>query len=687
MRLRAGLVVCLCALGLGFGCRQALTPADDRNQAPETWITAAPQDTITIRDIPGQPPSPPIIGNIPVRFHLYWAGADQDGAVTGFYWAVVETVATPIPGIGIPPLPGPRARDYRFTSRTDSTFIFNVAELSGVRQHAFFIYAVDNAGKPDPTPARFVFEARDRFPPRVLLEAFADGDVFRQTPGGTLFTKDTTYAITDTLNLQTEVSDFVPSVCRLTFRWRGEPRLEGTYVAGYKYKLDETDFVPVDSSVHEKVYPPGAVTAGDKVFTLRAVDQAGGATETTRRFRMNLAPDTWFSGPDPGAFGYTNTGRDRFFEYPPTATEWTVPLTGSLLHRDSVQVLPAARPVRKTFFEIYKNRIYVRSENDTVHLNSWVVLENGGFDQDSPYRIKVSPVDPNPIVLDPGATILQAGPPNGSPVGFRSFIGVAVDPTGAYSTPSFTGLYPLFDPTDPRRAPTISSYWSMTQSGRAFALVRAEDGDGRVVGGLDFTVPDPRALATLVDPPPLGSGGGTQQERNLRQKKVMTFFVNKSPALLPATPNFSPTEGQVLTTRSVDFRLTADDEDPVNPNNPPTRVGGPSTSKLIRFSISFRGLNPAGRDTTIAPLALQRVSTPGSYTVLSYPIPPEVVSANVTIRIEVCDCPQCELLAGQGRCINYDIHVTAPAPPSSSTSSNWVPPGPGSDRAAVEKTP
>lgn len=30
-------------------CRRPIAPTHERNQAPETWITAAPLDTITIR--------------------------------------------------------------------------------------------------------------------------------------------------------------------------------------------------------------------------------------------------------------------------------------------------------------------------------------------------------------------------------------------------------------------------------------------------------------------------------------------------------------------------------------------------------------------------------------------------------------------------------------------------------------
>jgi hypothetical protein len=171
MRWRVGVVCCLVAAYLGTGCREPLTPNIDRNQAPETWITAAPFDTITIRDEFGRPIGTPTPGTIPVRFHVYWAGSDNDGSISGFYWAVVETLPRPQEGEVCPPqLPGPKPRDYHFTTKTDSFFVFTVAEDVPDRQHAFFVYSVDNQGKPDPTPARFIFNAQDRFPPIPVFD-------------------------------------------------------------------------------------------------------------------------------------------------------------------------------------------------------------------------------------------------------------------------------------------------------------------------------------------------------------------------------------------------------------------------------------------------------------------------------------------------------------------------------------
>jgi hypothetical protein len=154
MRLSIRVVLCLLALSAvgGLGCRKALTPNIDRNEAPETWITAAPLDTLTILDKDkrpvGDPTKPAAPTTIPVRFHMYWAGSDKDGTVTGFYWAVVETTTAQTDGAVS--LPGPKPGQYSFTTKTDTTFVFTVSELFPDRLHAFFIYAVDNQGSRSP---------------------------------------------------------------------------------------------------------------------------------------------------------------------------------------------------------------------------------------------------------------------------------------------------------------------------------------------------------------------------------------------------------------------------------------------------------------------------------------------------------------------------------------------------------
>jgi hypothetical protein len=157
-------IVCLCLVVCSVGCRKALAPTTLGNLPPETWIVAAPQDTITTLDDRGVPQRPQI-GKIPVRFHVYWAGTDHDGAVAGYYWAVVETLAVSPDGTApVPALPGPKARDYHYTSATDSIFIFNAAVDASERQHTFYIYAVDKTRDP---PSQATITTARGFQPRA----------------------------------------------------------------------------------------------------------------------------------------------------------------------------------------------------------------------------------------------------------------------------------------------------------------------------------------------------------------------------------------------------------------------------------------------------------------------------------------------------------------------------------------
>src|SRR4029079_17722329 len=106
------------------------------------------------------------------------------------------------------------------------------------RQHAFYIYAVDNQGKGDPTPAHFVFIALDKFPPRPVIEvANATGTIVNVNPDGSVTPQVVTVPVRDTFNINTAPSDTVPANSRLDFRWHAEITLAGTYVTKYRYKL------------------------------------------------------------------------------------------------------------------------------------------------------------------------------------------------------------------------------------------------------------------------------------------------------------------------------------------------------------------------------------------------------------------------------------------------------------------
>jgi hypothetical protein len=670
MRLRVGLLLCLLAIIAGVGCRKALVPNIDRNKAPETWITAAPFDTITL--VKGERPT---AGTIPVRFHVYWAGGDQDGAVVGYYLAVVETL--PPKGGGLPPpLPGPRPGDYHYTARTDSVFIFEVGEAITDRQHAFYIYAVDNQGKPDPTPARFIFSASDRFTPLAVFDqARATGSVFF-FDNGILKSETRFFDIRDSLDFNPIPSDTVPSGSRLTFRFHGEVTLPGSVVKGFRYRLDESELLPrdPDSLYHKNVieyHVPASeadparegadtreIDAGTKVFTLRAVDLANGSRfpDFTRRFQLNFSPETWFAGPDPGPA--TDPAPGSPWKINPEngqkyAIRSQIPpagLPGTLVSPDSVLILPAARVPQRTFLEIWSDTVYLRHQGDTVHLNSWVILHNGGFDRDSPYAVKVADG-----AASPGGVVLTKAAQNGSPIGFRSRVTNFLTPKGPLSFTTESRLYPLFDLNDVLNFQRIGAYHPMFQAGKAYALVRAEDGDAARDGRVD----EARRIHEFPR---------DDYERSL-DSLVLVFLVDYPPELKTASPLFRPRVAvlDTFTSRTWDLRLPADDVDPYVSGAP---YGGPSGGKTLRLRFTVKGKDAAGNDFSFSDPPVDGVQQKYiNVSDVSLLAPSELETGLVTLTVELCDCSFCENTAGEGRCITKDIQVYYVRPPSAPAAS------------------
>ena len=622
MRFRAGLILFIFALLAGVGCRKPLSPNVDRNDPPETWITAAPQDTLTEKDEDGIV-IVPRIGTIPVRFHLYWAGADQDGAVAGFYYAVVETIPVPPPGLSLPALPGPKPQDYHFTTKTDTTFIFNVSEFRPDREHAFFIYAVDEKGKADPTPARFIFNALDRFPPDpYIFEARATGPIYRMLEDRSIFVKDTTIFVRDSLtfaNIRQAPKDTVPAIAELTFQWRGEPTIIGTYVTGYKYKLDEPTFISLPASQASVVYPKGSVGAGVKLFTLKVLDQAGGASETNRRFQMNYSPDTWFAGPDPSRVAPDPITGERIIRVPSwskDALRGVPQLVGTLFSSDSLTRLAAERPQRKTFYEIYKDNITIRSEGDTVNMNSWLVFHVGGSDLDSPYDVAVQANEPALIdtqAVDGIATVVRPGPPNGSPIGFQFLYDTEMTPFKSVVKQTLSGLIPVFDGARVDQAPKIGAYIPASTAGQVFFTPKSVDGHG----ASDKRIVDGRKVVLQGDP----------ANPNLRSR-VITYFVDKPPRFEFDHPGFVPRPDTTFFARTnIKFNLFAVDDDPydLDPAFKPDEPGYPSSRVVLRWTVGIRGKNAAGRDTTIVPPGGFRMNT----SALTFNVPNEIVSEDL----------------------------------------------------------
>ncbi len=680
MRWRVGVSLLLVTASVGVGCRKAAAPNVDRNQPPETWITAAPLDTVGGRGIPAP------LGTIPFRFHLYWAGSDPDGEVRGFFFAVTETTAIPAPGEGIPGVPGPKPQDYKFTARTDSTFVFNVIEGRPDRQHGFFIYAVDNEGKVDASPARFVFNALDKCPPiPVITRAEARGTIYTIGPGGTVspveYRRGPSWQpgmagdprnLDDVDDPRTLPRDTIPSGASVYFEWTSLIQCFGSYVAKYRYKLTEVDFQDFPPESTSKFYPAGSVPPGNSIFRLRAVDQANGSNDSTRRFVVNFSPDTWFAGPDfnciqqPGS-GWQQAaprGSASYWYYPvpnqfggprnlPAAEipcTYYGPSNNAGDPRNWVNVLYADRPERRTFLEWWEDTLYARAEGDTVHLNSIVIFASGGLDFDSPHLPLVSANPPPGVVPDGPNT--RRGPANGSPIGFSGLVIVAQDPNRkGFRRPAENLTYPDFRIGTPyyNAVPVLQEV--ARSSGYAYARLRAADGDGFK----DNRVRNPVDLADVVD-----RGGGTAYERNILRRKVLTFYVNKNARLLEENPGFAPRINQTFTSNPLNLNLLTENVDPANIGEI-TSPGRKGVNNVRRTSVTLCG------DSSGVPVCRPDIRPIGARlnqptTIVS--VPSSWSRGTVNVVIEVCDCQFCEDRVGEGRCTTRTIPI------------NWQPPGP-----------
>src|SRR5215207_1742490 len=215
MRWSAGVFVVLVGLILvvGAGCRKVPTENNDRNRAPDTYLSAAPLDTIAGGGL----------SRIPHRYRAQWAGSDIDGEVVGFFVAVTETTLDLATGRPYK-LPPPRPSQFRFTTSRESLFTFNVLEGRGNdREHALYVFSVDNQGKVDPTPAVTHFVARDQHLPGVTwIVAKAFGTVFLPNGFGGITPTPFERDLTDGHELPAHAPwDTIPSSGHVHFEWEG----------------------------------------------------------------------------------------------------------------------------------------------------------------------------------------------------------------------------------------------------------------------------------------------------------------------------------------------------------------------------------------------------------------------------------------------------------------------------------
>ncbi len=132
------IVSLLLVLGTGYlvGCSNSVKPPPKPLALdPETELTYAPIDRDTTA----------------FRVRFYWSGYDKDGEVVSFHYAIDADTAKPI-------------TEWHSTTAKDTTFLFLVDPVLGIRTHVFMISAVDNSGGYDHSPARRFFSAKSAPP-------------------------------------------------------------------------------------------------------------------------------------------------------------------------------------------------------------------------------------------------------------------------------------------------------------------------------------------------------------------------------------------------------------------------------------------------------------------------------------------------------------------------------------------
>jgi|GEM_PF-2797238 len=256
---RVGLSVVLAAtlvVGLAglFSCEKEDILLPDRNLPPETLLTQAPPESTQAN----------------FRVHMYWYGRDADGVVTSFRYAFDDTIE-----------PG----SWKRTSRTDTIFALS-ADDPLLRYHEFYIAAIDNEGKADPTPEARRFFARDDYMPWVRMREWVSGAPLCTTVvvGGEPACLPPP-SDRDTLLM----TDSTP----ILFSWEGGDQ-DGEVVA-YAFKLDNESYRWVDPDTTFWIYPSASqLTSGPHTFYIKAKDDAQAELRPAYRYRfvVNKDPNT-----------------------------------------------------------------------------------------------------------------------------------------------------------------------------------------------------------------------------------------------------------------------------------------------------------------------------------------------------------------------------------------------------------
>jgi hypothetical protein len=276
-------------LVLVWSCRREQPSGFDRNRPPESMLTGAPAES----------------SNAYYRVHLHWYGTDPDGFIVHYEYAVTDT--NRVPGEDTPGATG-----YTRTARTDSTFVLAANKIQTLG-HRFYVRAVDNEGKTDPTPAWTYFVADDFNLPEVdfisSVGYWITGDGAERTIS---ITSGSVNAPTDTIGVGG----------RFTASWTGHDIDDGDSVVGFYYRrTSESEYqggtLGDTAAAYDFFRPSGSgldtYFSGNAAIYVQAVDEAGGRTgpPALRSVVVNFSPRAWIV--DPGATGDPGRESRLFF--------------------------------------------------------------------------------------------------------------------------------------------------------------------------------------------------------------------------------------------------------------------------------------------------------------------------------------------------------------------------------------
>lgn len=235
------LVVVLCLTG----CRKEDKVFLDTNLAPDTRLASAP--------------GPYSQANY--RVHMYWDGSDPDGYVVAYYFAWDDTVASL----------------WTYTTKTDSLFKAVIDTAGETRRHTFYVRAVDNEGKLDPSPARVRFDAWTEVPVVDSLRRL-DGPEDPASPNHDPGRKDTV---------------LMGTAC--SFAWTGSDPDGLGLDPTYAYRLDSNAFTPFSDTKSATV---DSIGSGTHFFYVKAEDETGAESfPENYKFVMNFSPDSEITEP------------------------------------------------------------------------------------------------------------------------------------------------------------------------------------------------------------------------------------------------------------------------------------------------------------------------------------------------------------------------------------------------------